>query len=75
VHIEWGTLAAVAVVAAAAAVSVVLLVALALVGLSARGERGDRAGGVHPDLGTAIAVVCVAAAGLIVCFGLYVIIA
>jgi hypothetical protein len=79
VHIDWATLAVVAVVAAAVALSVVLLVAFALVGLSARAGRrlGDDgvASRTHPDLGTAVAVLCVLAAGLIVCYGLYLIIA
>ena len=78
-HIDWATLAVVAVVAAAAAGTVVLLVAFALVGLSARtGRRVSDVGiasGTHLDVGTAVAVLCVLAAGLIVCFGLYLIIA
>jgi hypothetical protein len=81
VHIDWATLVTVAVVAAAAALSVVLLVAFALVGLSARsrlpvdGPDGGNASGTRPGVGTAIAVLCVLAAGLIVCYGLYLIIA
>jgi hypothetical protein len=79
-HIDWASLAAVGVVAAAAAVTVVLLVSFAVVGLSTRAERrggpdGDRASGTHPGVGTAVAVLCLFAAGLIVCYGLYVIIA
>ena len=78
-HIDWATLAVVAVVAAAVAVTVVLLVAFALVGLSARAGRrvGDDgiASGARPDVGTVVAVLCVLAAGLIVCYGLYLIIA
>jgi hypothetical protein len=81
-YIDWATLAVVAVVAAAAAVTVVLLVAFALVGLSARAARraGDpgRSGGVtsrtRPDGGTVVAVLCVLAAALIVCYGLYLIV-
>jgi len=81
VHIDWATLAAIAFVAATAAVTVVLLVAFALVGLSARsgpqvdGPGDGAASGTHTLPGTALAVLCVLAAGLIVCFGLYVIIA
>jgi hypothetical protein len=81
VHIDWATLAAIAVVAAAAALTVVLLVAFALVGLSAHSGRrvdgpdGGRAPGKHPVAGMAVAVLCVLAAGLIVCYGLYLIIA
>ena len=80
-HIDWATLAAVAVIAAAAALTVVLLVAFALVGLSARsGQRvvgPDDGGtsGTHPAAGTAVAVLCLLAAGLIACYGLYLIIA
>ena len=80
-HIEWASLAGVAVVAAAAALTVVLLVAFALVGLSSRsasrvdGPDGDSAPGVHPAVGTAVAALCLLAAGLVVCFGLYLIIA
>ena len=80
-HIDWATLAAVAVVAAAAAVTVVLLIAFAVVGLSARsglpvaGPDGGDASGTHPRLGTAVAALCTFAAGLIVCYGLYVLIA
>jgi hypothetical protein len=81
VHIDWATLAAIAVVAAAATLAVVLLVAFALVGLSASAGRrvgGPGAGGapaVRPAAGTALDVLCLLAAGSIVCFGLYLIIA
>ena len=80
-HIDWGSLAAVAIVAAAAAVTVVLLVAFAVVALSTRsqpgvdGADGGQASGTHPGVGTAVAVLCVLAAGLIVGYGLYLIIA
>ena len=78
-HIDWATFAVVAVVAAAAAATVVLLIAFALVGLSARAGRrvsdDGIASGSRPDTGTAVAVLCVLAAGLIVCYGLYLIIA
>ena len=67
-HIDWATLAVVAVVASAAAVTVVLLVAFALVGLSARAGRRVSDDG-------AAAALCMLAAGLIVCYGLYLIIA
>jgi hypothetical protein len=80
VSIAWGTLAAIAVVAAAAALTVVLLFAFAIVGLST--SSADRVAGVDDGLarggrsaGTAIAVLCLLAAGLIVCFSLYLIIA
>ena len=75
-HIDWSSLTEVAVVAAAAALTVVLLVAFALVGLSTRSERRvDGPDGTHPGAGTTVAVLCVLAAGLIVCYGLYLIIA
>ena len=80
-HIDWASLAEVAVVAAAAALAVVLLVAFAIVGLSSRselpieGSDGDDPPGTRPGVGTATAVLCLLSAGLIVCFGLYVIIA
>jgi hypothetical protein len=78
VQIDWPTLAVVAIVAGAAAVIVVLLVAFALVGLSTRAGRrvGDEviAPGTRLGGGTAVAVLCVLAAGLIVCYCLYLLI-
>ena len=81
-HIDWATLGTIAVVAAAAAVTTVLLVACALVGLPARSERrgvngADEgvASGPHPAVGAALAALCLVAAGLIVCYGLYLIVA
>jgi len=78
--IDWATLGAIAVVAAATALTTVLLVSLALVGLSARpgpaddrgaeGTASRRAAG-----GTVVAGLCLLSAGLIVCYGLYLIIA
>jgi hypothetical protein len=80
VHIDWATLAAVAVVAASATLTVVLLVAFALVGLSLRSEEHvDRPSGwgpgTRPTTGIVIAGLCLLAAVLIVCYGLYLIIA
>jgi hypothetical protein len=80
VQIDWATLAAIAVVAAAVAVTVVLLVAFAVLGLSvSAGRRVPRpedggAPGTPPAVGTVSAVLCLLAAGLIVCYGLYLII-
>ena len=75
-HIDWATLAAIAVVAAAAAVTVVVLVAFALVGLSASSGGRIDGHGIRGVSGTrAVAVLCLVAAGLIVCYGLYLIIA
>jgi hypothetical protein len=80
-HIDWATLGMIAVVAAAAALAVVLLLACALVGWSARTSRpvdgvmGAGASGTQVAVGTAVAALCVLAAGLIVGYGLYLIIA
>ena len=79
-HIDWATLVAVAIVAAAAALTVVLLVAFALVALSVpSGRQADRPAGwdsgTPPTAGIVIAWFCLLAAGLIVCYGLYLIIA
>jgi hypothetical protein len=80
VHIEWPTLVAVAVVAAGTAITVVLLVAFALVGLSVRPQgQVDRLSGWNSGTrtiaGQIIAGFCLLAAGLIVCYGLYLIVA
>jgi hypothetical protein len=82
VTIDWATLAAIAVVAAAAALTVVLLVAFALVAWSGRPaepaagpDHGGRARGARPGYATATAVLCVSAAGLVVAYGLYLIVA
>jgi hypothetical protein len=79
--IDWTSLARVGVVAAAAALTIVLLISFAVVAVSARsGRRPDGPGGgdasvANAGVGTAIAALCVLAAGLIVCYGLYVIVA
>jgi hypothetical protein len=80
VHIDWASLATVAVVAAAAALTIVLLISFAVVAVSrperrAGGPDGGEASLTHPGVGTAIAALCVLAAGFIVCYGLYLIIA
>jgi hypothetical protein len=78
-HIAWGSLLIVFLVSFAAAVAVVVLVASALVALS--GPSID-----SPDAGTSVALpasasnkaiagICLIAAGLIVLYGLYVIVA
>jgi hypothetical protein len=80
-HIDWSSFLAIAVVAAAAALAVVLLVAFALVGLSASSGHSvaasdhGTAAGTRPPVGTTVAVLCVLAAALIVCYGLYLLIA
>lgn len=79
-HIDWTALATVAVVAAAAALTIVLLLSFAVVSLS-RSERrtegpdGGEVSLTHDRVGTAIAALCVLTAGLIVCYGLYLIVA
>ena len=77
-HIDWASLAEVAIIAAAATATVVLLVTFALIGLSARGEQQPDSGyeassPVRAATGTAVAVLCLLAAGLVVGYGLYVI--
>jgi hypothetical protein len=79
VHIDWPILAAVAVVAAGIAITVVLLVAFAFVSLSLRphGQVGRLSGWdsvTRPTVGTVIAGFCLLTAGLIVCYGLYLIV-
>ena len=74
-------MATIAVVAAAAALSVVLLLAFAMVALSGPAGTpvdGPDDGGTQASrtvTGTAVAALCLLAAGLIICFGLYLIIA
>jgi hypothetical protein len=78
VHIDWPTLVAVAVVAAGAALTVVMLVAFALVALSRHSEveRPSEWGSpARPTVARVVAGLCLLAAGLIVCYGLYLIIA
>jgi hypothetical protein len=80
VNIDWAMLAEIAVVAAAVALTVVLLVSFALVASSAQPGRRSHAPDAGPAPGTqpagmVVAVLCVLAAGLIVCYGLYLIVA
>jgi hypothetical protein len=81
VHIDWSSFLAIAVVAAAAALAIVLLVAFGLVGWSARSghpvaaSHDGTAARTRPAVGTTVAVLCVLAAALIVCYGLYLLIA
>jgi hypothetical protein len=79
VHIDWASLATVAIVAAAAALTIVLLISFAVVALSRSARRADGPDGgeasvTHAGVGTAIAALCVLAAGLIICYGLYLIV-
>jgi hypothetical protein len=75
--VHWGSLLAVFVVSLGSAVAVVALVAVALLGFSARVPVADATAGPRPSrgLGTAVAAACLAAAALVVLFGLWVIIA
>src|SRR5215203_5379484 len=78
VQIDWATLAAIAVVAAAATVTVVLLVAFAVLGLSdpaGRSAREPTGSRLPPAAGTVLAALCLLATGLVVAYGLYLIIA
>ncbi|HJQ56074.1 MAG TPA: hypothetical protein VJ890_04170 [Vineibacter sp.] len=78
-HIAWGSLGIVFMVSFAASVAVVTLVSFALVALSGRSIDSPGAGTSVALPATAankaIAGVCLAAAGLIVLYGLYVIVA
>lgn len=78
-HIDWASLATVAIVAAAAALTIVLLISFAVVALSRSARRADGPDGdvsiTHDGVGTAIACLCVFAAALIVCYGIYLIVA
>jgi hypothetical protein len=81
-QIDWATLGAIAVVAAAASLTVSLLVSLAVVAWSARSRRavdgpddGGGASAVRARTGAAVALLCVLAAGLVVGYGLYLIVA
>jgi hypothetical protein len=80
-HIDWASLLHVTVAAAAAALTIVLLIAFGLVGLSdhagrpVAGSNDGTASGTRSAVGTTVAVLCVLAAGLIVCYGVYRIVA
>jgi hypothetical protein len=81
--LNWGAFGVVFVVALVAAVAVTVLVAFALVALSSRATpAGQLAEGevaykplMSRSTGTAVGGVCLAAAALIVLFGLYIIVA
>ena len=76
-HIAWDSILVVFVVSFAAAVAVVVLVSYALVALSAR--EGAGAGGPSSRIGvagnTVVAGICLTAAGAIILYGLYLIVA
>jgi uncharacterized iron-regulated membrane protein len=78
-HIDWASLLHITVAAATAALTVVLLIAFGLVGWSARAAHpvvgSDDSIVTRPAVGTVVAVLCALAAGLIVCYGVYRIIA
>jgi len=67
--INWGALGSVAAVSLAVGVAVVALVSLALVGLSARAAAEEAPGRLSPGAGTAVAVLCLAAASAVVLYG------
>ncbi|WP_028933156.1 hypothetical protein [Pseudonocardia spinosispora] len=76
--IAWGSLLAVLVVSFGAAVAVVTLVAFALVALSGRAQLAGpdaRPALLNARTGTLVGGLCLTVAGLIVLYGLYVIVA
>ena len=76
-HIAWDSLLIVFVVSFAAAVAVVVLVSFALVALSDKGRpsiEGVPATAARSASGKAVAGVCLGAAGLIVLYGLAIIV-
>jgi hypothetical protein len=79
--IHWDSLLAVLAVSLGSTVAIVVLVTLALLGLSIRARRpaaapmARRPPAISPAVGTAVAAVCLAAAALIVLFGLWALIA
>lgn len=76
--IHWDSLLAVSL---GSTVAIVVLITLALLGLSTRARRpaaapmARRPQAISPAVGTAVAAVCLAAAALIVFFGLWALIA
>ncbi|HTK68055.1 MAG TPA: hypothetical protein VL595_37155 [Pseudonocardia sp.] len=74
-HIAWGSLLIVFMVSFAAAVAVVVLVSFALVALSGPADAESGTALAVPASSRAIAGICLTAAGLIVLYGLYVIVA
>lgn len=77
-HVAWGSLLIVLLVSFGAAVAVVVLVSIALVSLSGRRLKGrDSEAAARAPVTTAnkvVAGVCLVVAGLIVLYGLYVIV-
>jgi hypothetical protein len=76
-HIAWGSLLIVLVVSFASAVVVVSLVAFALVAFSGRAVAAGpdaRKPLMSAGAGTAVGGICLAAASLIVLYGLYIIV-
>jgi hypothetical protein len=74
VHIAWGSLLNVLLVSSAAAIAVVALISTALVALSGRRPEGG-GDAVVSAWAKAIGGICLGAAGVIVFYGLYVIVA
>lgn len=80
--IHWESLLVVQLVSFASTIAVVVLISLALVGLSARGARrapaatsGQHVTTFSARTGTAVGVICLLAAAMIVLFGLWQIVA
>ena len=75
-HIDWHTLGEIAVVSGAAALTVVVLVACALVTSSGRvdAQHGGEVPGPRTAVATAVTTLCLVAAGLVVGYGLYLIV-
>ena len=80
--IDWGSLLIVQLVSFGATIAVVVLISLALVGLSARGAHdapvstsGQHVTTFSARSGTAVGVICLVAAAMIVLFGLWEIVA
>jgi hypothetical protein len=77
VHVAWGSLLIVLLVSFGAAVAVVVLVSIALVSLSGRrlkGRDGEAARAPVTTSNKVVAGACLVVAGLIVLYGLYVIV-
>lgn len=80
--IHWGSLLVVQLVSFASTIAVVVLISLALVGLSARdaarapaAASGQHATTSSARTGTAVGVICLLVAAMIVLFGLWQIVA
>jgi hypothetical protein len=81
VHVDWQTLGEITVVSTAAALVLVLLVACALVTSSGpvdpqgAASAGGKAPGNRTAVATAVTTLCLVAAGLVVVYGIHLIVA